>query len=167
MAQPFIGEVRIMAFDYAPRDWAQCNGQLIPVHQNPALYSLLGTTYGGDGINNFGLPELRGRTIFHKGSGYLWGQRGGYEYAFVTADMVGAHNHGFHCTANNANYNLPKNRYFANANSPVYTTNPGSAKTLNPQSMNYSGNGSPHYNMQPSLVLNFCMALEGDYPRRN
>lgn len=167
MAQPFYGEIRIMAFDYPPRGWAQCNGQLIPTQQNPALFSLLGTAYGGNGTVNFALPDLKGRAIFHCGSGYYWGQRGGFESVPLTADMVGAHNHTFHCTANNANYNLPKNRFFGVASAEVYSTQLNNTTTMNPESINYSGNSTPHDNMQPSLVLNFCIALTGDWPARS
>lgn len=167
MSDAFIGEIRLMSFDYAPKDWSQCNGQLIPVTQNQALFALLGTTYGGDGTNNFALPELRGRAIMHPSPGYYRGQRGGYEYAYMTADMVGTHSHEFHCTNNAANSHKPKSRYFANANAQVYTTQLSSLVNLNGQSMTPEGGGAPHPNMQPSLVMNYCIALYGTWPQRD
>lgn len=167
MAEPYIGEIRIMSFNYAPKYWAQCNGQIIPVNQNQPLYALLGTTYGGDGINNFGLPDLRGRVNMHFGSGYYRGQIEGRESVPLTAAQAGSHNHGFHCSANNANFQKPKSRYFANANVNVHTKTMTDLDTLHNQSMTAAGSGAPHDNVQPSLVINYCIALQGTFPSRN
>jgi microcystin-dependent protein len=167
MAEPFIGEIRLMSFDYAPRYWATCDGQLVPVHQNQALFALLGTTYGGDGINNFGLPDLRGRAAMHFSVGYFRGERGGLEYVPLTAGQVGPHSHAFHCTNNNANYQGPQNRFFAKADVPVYTRTLTNLKHFNPQSMVAAGSSVPHFNMQPSLVMNYCISLQGIFPTRD
>lgn len=167
MSEPFIGEIRAMSFDYAPKYWATCDGQLIPVHQNAALFALLGTTYGGDGINNFALPDLRGRTCMHVGPGYFRGQIGGWEAVPLQASQMGAHSHTFDCTSENAKKVGPKFKLYANADVSIFTQDTTNLSTMNQQSVVAAGSGAPHYNMQPSLAINYCIALQGIFPTRS
>jgi microcystin-dependent protein len=170
MAEPFLSEIRLMSFVFPPKGWAQCNGQLLPINQNQALFSLLGTTYGGDGRVNFGLPDLRGRSPLHVGAGRVLGERGGEQAHALSQSELPAHSHTLSASADVANTHLPGtalpaakprggiNRYAA----------AGSADAaLHPGSLTSVGGNQAHLNMQPFLTLNFCIALQGIFPSRN
>jgi microcystin-dependent protein len=169
---PFLSEIEINSFNFAPKGWAQCNGQLLPINQNQALFSLLGTTYGGDGRVNFGLPDLRGRIPMHMGNGYTLGQRAGEENHTLNMSEMPQHVHlvnasatqsdsAFIQTASPASQNV-----FGTVAGGIY----GSATqltTLAADSVTTIGGNQAHTNQQPLLVLNFCIALQGIFPSQN
>jgi microcystin-dependent protein len=161
MAEPFLSEIRIMSFVFAPKSWALCNGQLLPINQNQALFSLLGTTFGGDGRVNFGLPDLRGRVPIHVGNGHTLGERAGQESHTLIASETPTHNHLVNIVNSNASVG-PTGNYFAAANA-LYQPAPGNT-TLAPNSVTNTGGSQPHQNMQPFLTLSFCIALQGIFP---
>lgn len=166
MAEPFLSEIRIMSFNFAPRGWAHCNGQLLPINQNQALFSLLGTTYGGDGRVNFALPDLRGRVPVHVGEGHTLGERGGEAaHTLIVAEMP-AHTHTLSATSASGDTVLPSGNLLADSPSQLYgpATTP---TTLHALSMTTAGGSQPHENMQPSLTLGFCIALQGIFPSPN
>ena len=164
MSEPFISEVKIVSFGFAPRGWAQCNGQLLPINQNQALFSLLGTTYGGDGRVNFGLPDLRGRVPIHFGSHTL-GERAGEEIHTLIISEMPAHLHGVSARNAAPNQGLPTGNMWANAAGAYSNGSPNS--TMNPASVSNAGGSQPHTNVQPFLVLNFIIALQGIFPSQN
>lgn len=164
MAEPYIGEVRLFPFAFAPRGWALCNGQLMPISQNQALFSILGTTYGGDGVTKFALPDLRGRVAVHTGSGVTLGQSAGEEGHALTTQEMPAHQHQLSANrtastlsaaANNVWGPFP-NRYAAASNA-----------TMASAALSSVGSGAPHPNLQPYLVASYCIALTGIFPSRN
>jgi microcystin-dependent protein len=165
MSEPFLGEIKITAFNFAPRGWALCNGQLLPINQNQALFSLLGTTYGGDGRVNFGLPDLRGRIPIHIGSGHTQGERGGETAHTLSIAEMPTHIH--QVVASNQTYNSvsPTNAVLAGA--PNMYANPSNLTTLVPDTVTNVGGSQAHNNMQPYLVLNFVIALQGIFPSQN
>lgn len=163
MAEPFLSEIRIMSFVFAPRGWALCNGQLLPINQNQALFSLLGTTFGGDGRVNFALPDLRGRTPIHVGSGHTLGERGGEQAHTLNIAEIPTHTHQGSFTTSAANA-APGNTVV-----PGATLNPAygpvqSLVAMNPASLTTIGGSQAHLNMQPFLTLSFCIALQGIFP---
>jgi microcystin-dependent protein len=165
MAEPFIAEIRIMSFGYAPRGWAMCNGQLLPINQNQALFSLLGTMYGGNGQTNFALPDLRGRVPIHIGSGFLQGQNGGEQAHTLTISEMPEHIHLLQAsTANGDSANANNTVLAAAQNLYGPATN---LTTLAPNSVTNVGGSQAHLNMQPFLTLTFCIALLGIFPSRN
>jgi len=169
MAEPFLSEIRIFSFSFPPKGWALCNGQFLPINQNQALFSLLGTTYGGDGRVNFALPNLQGRAPNHMGNGFTLGQAGGETAHTVTQSELPAHTHFL--TANmavvdansNATQGPPTGNYWANDGKTQYTTAASNA-VMGPSAVTNVGGSQPHVNMQPYLVLNFCIALQGIFP---
>lgn len=165
MADPLMGEIRLFAFGFAPRGWALCNGQLLAISQNQALFAILGTTYGGDGRVTFALPNLQGRTPFHFGNGFSLGQSGGEQaHTLIVSEMPG-HTHTAIASSNTANQASAVNNYWAV--SQTYTAYAGTAnEQMAPQAVGVVG-GQPHENMSPFLVLNFCIALVGIFPSRN
>ena len=172
MGTPFMSEIRIFSFIFAPKGWAQCNGQLLPINQNQALFSLLGTTYGGNGQTTFALPDLRGRTPFHVGAGFTQGQAGGSEAVTLNIQQLPAHVHSIQGNsavvgANaNASTATPTGNFWANQGKNVYATgNPNAA--MAPGTVTNVGGSQPHNNLQPFLTLNFCIALIGAFPSRN
>jgi microcystin-dependent protein len=165
MAEPFLSEIRIMSFGFAPKGWALCNGQLLPINQNQALFSLLGTTYGGDGRVNFGLPNLQGRVPTHMGSGHTLGERGGEPAHTVSIAELPTHAHVFNGTTDNADAPAPTGNLFGTV-SNVYTP-AANLTSLNPASVTSIGGSQAHLNMQPFLVLTFCIALQGIFPSQN
>jgi microcystin-dependent protein len=165
MADPFMGELRLFSFNFPPKGWAHCNGQLLPINQNQALFSLLGTMYGGDGRVNFALPNLRGRVPIHLGSGFTQGQAGGKESHTVTQPEMPTHIHIWQGTTNNADAPVPTGNRFATANN-LYAT-AANLTTLHPASVANTGGSQPHENRQPYRVLNYCIALLGIFPSRN
>jgi microcystin-dependent protein len=179
MSTPFMAELRIVSFNFAPKGWAMANGQFLPINQNQALFSLLGTTYGGNGQTTFALPDLRGRVPISFGNSYILGQKGGQESHTVTMAEMPSHNHfqnanntaGLAATA--ANATPAANKFLAPAvaakqgggtqNVNIYG-NGAANTTLNPQAITNTGGSQPHENMQPYLVLNIVIALQGIFP---
>lgn len=165
MAEPFLSEIRIMSFVFAPKGWALCNGQLLPINQNQALFSLLGTTFGGDGRVNFALPDLRGRTPIHVGSSHTLGERGGEQAHTLSIAELPTHTHVVNASNNNADVPVPAGAAFAAANN-MYTT-PSSLTSMDPATIANVGGSQAHLNMQPFLTLSFCIALQGIFPSQN
>jgi microcystin-dependent protein len=166
MAEPFLGELRLMSFTFAPKGWAQCNGQLLPINQNQALFSLLGTTYGGDGRVNFALPDLRGRVPIHMGNGWTQGQRAGEEAHTLTQSEMPAHQHFVNASASDGNTVAPTGNILAGA-SNLYATNLGNLTTHEPNTIKPVGGSQAHLNLHPFLALEWCIALQGIFPSRN
>ena len=182
MSEPFLAEVRIVGFNFAPRGWAFCDGQILPINQNQSLYSLLGTTYGGDGRTSFALPDLRGRTPIHVGESdsgtfYREGQKSGEETHTLSVSELPNHSHPMGAVGDTADSGLPADadgsnpRYLAQASSSVGSVYSGTSDNLTQQlssaAVTNVGGGQAHENMQPYLALNFCIALQGLFPSRN
>ena len=166
MAQAFISEVRIFSFSFAPKGWAQCNGQLMPINQNQALFSLLGTTYGGDGRTTFGLPNLQGKLAMHMGNGYSEGAVGGEQAHTLALVEMPAHSHQVFASANAPNVPGPANNFFAsNTGFKPYGT--PANEQLAGAAVSNNGSSQPHNNMSPYTTVNFCMCLQGIFPSRN
>lgn len=165
MAEPFIAEVRIFSFNFPPKGWAFCNGQLLPINQNQALFSLLGTTFGGNGIANFALPDMRGRTPNHMGAGkFALGQRGGSDAVTLTISQMPAHNHFVNAVDSVQNSITPTTgEVYANSGTSEFYAGTSNT-TMNPSVISQVGGSQPHTNQQPSLVLNCCIALQGIFP---
>jgi len=164
MAEPYLSEIRIMSFAFAPKGWALCDGQLLPINQNQALFSLLGTTFSGDGRVNFGLPDLRGRTPIHVGVSHTLGERGGEQAHTLIAAQAG-HEHVASATAAGANRTDPAGNVFAA--SPAATFGDSANTAMLPSQVGNTGGSQAHLNMQPYLALNFCIALQGIFPSQN
>lgn len=166
MAEPFLSEVRIMSFVFAPKGWALCNGQLLPINQNQALFSLLGTTFGGDGRVNFALPDLRGRTPIHVGSGHTLGERGGEQAHTLSIAEIPTHTHVANGTTNAADTNTPTNTTLLGIINDAYG-DPANLQAMAPSEITTVGGSQAHLNMQPFLTLSFCIALQGIFPSPN
>jgi microcystin-dependent protein len=165
MAEPFLSEIRIMSFGFAPKGWALCDGQLLAINQNQALFSLLGTTYGGDGRTNFALPNLQGRVPIHVGPGHPLGERGGEEgHTLSTAEMP-MHSHSANAVNTNASVANPTGGYLAAANA-LYQPAPANTQ-LAPNTIASVGGSQAHENRQPFLTLSFAIALQGIFPSQN
>lgn len=162
MAEPFLSELRLMSFVFAPKGWALCNGQLLPINQNQGLFSLLGTTFGGDGRVNFALPDLRGRVPIHVGNGHTLGERGGEQAHTLSIAELPTHTHTVAASNAAASQATPTGRYPAAANN-LYRQ-PDSLTSLSAQSVTNTGGSQAHLNMQPYLTLNFSIALQGIFP---
>lgn len=163
MSSPFLAEIKIVSFNFAPKGWALCNGQLLPINQNQALFSLLGTTYGGDGRVNFALPNVQGRVPVHMGAGIVLGERSGEENHTLTMSELAAHNHVPQGNSNAPDAGLPTgNTWAANAANPYSSVAPD--VSMAPSTIAATGGSQPHTNVQPYLVLNFCIALQGLFP---
>lgn len=166
MAEPFLSEIRIMSFVFAPKSWALCNGQLLPINQNQALFSLLGTTFGGDGRVNFALPDLRGQTPIHVGNGHTLGEKGGEQAHTLSLSELATHTHTLNCNPAAATTDNAAGLVYAQAGGDSY----GAAQSLeamNPAAVGNVGGSQAHLNMQPFLVLTFCIALQGIFPSPN
>jgi microcystin-dependent protein len=162
MAEPFLSEIRIMSFVFAPKGWALCNGQLLPINQNQALFSLLGTTFGGDGRVNFALPNLQSRTPIHVGNGHTLGELGGEQAHTLSIAELPTHTHVMNGSSTPAETNTPTGAYLGtvgNAYNP-----PANLVALSPDSVTSVGGSQAHLNMQPFLTLSFCIALQGIFP---
>lgn len=166
MSEPFLAEIKIMSFNFPPKGWAFCNGQLLPINQNQALFALLGTTYGGNGTTNFALPDLRGRVPVHTGSGFSLGQRAGETTHTLTTPEMPEHNHLPMASGTAVDTNTPTNNYLGNNLGLLYGPLANSV-TMSPSSLSNVGGSQPHQNMQPFLTLNFCIALQGIFPSPN
>jgi len=167
MAEPSLSEIRIMSFVYAPKGWALCNGQLLPINQNQPLFSLFGTTYGGDGRVNFALPNLQGQAPIHIGGGFSQGQAGGEQnHTLLSAEMP-AHTHVAQGTTSNADQPIPTGNLLGAANNMYTGANAGNLTPLEPSSISALGGSQAHQNMQPYLTLSFCVALQGIFPAQN
>lgn len=167
MSQPFIGEIRMFAGNFAPVGWAFCNGALIPISENDALFNLIGTTYGGDGQNTFALPNLQSRVPVHVGPGFALGQAAGTESVTLTVSQIPAHSHVPQCTANAGVQPSPESGVWA-ANttlSPYVDVAPSTA--MDPGALQSSGGSQPHDNMIPFLVINFIISLFGVFPSQS
>jgi|SRR5215211_6406156 len=165
MAEPFLSEIRIMSFVFAPKGWALCNGQLLPINQNQALFSLLGTTFGGDGRVNFALPDVRGRVPIHVGSGHTLGERGGEQAHTLSIAELPTHTHVVQGVNTNAATNVPLNNSLANTTALYHSAS--TLTSLNAGTVGNVGGSQAHLNMQPFLVLSFCIALQGIFPSPN
>ena len=172
MAEPFLAEIRIFSFNFAPKGWALCNGQFLPINQNQALFALLGTTYGGNGQTTFALPNLQGRVPNHVGSGLIQGQTGGEVAHTLNINELPQHTHGLNQNlavggANtNATQGTPAGNFWANTGKAHYSTSPPNA-AMHPSAVTSVGGSQAHINMQPFLALNFCIALQGIFPSQN
>lgn len=162
MAEPFISEIRIMSFGFPPKGWAFCNGQLLPIAQNQALFSLLGTTFGGDGRVNFALPDYRGRVPTHVGGSHTLGERGGEQAHTLVIGELPFHSHVEQATTANADAPVPTGNLLATV-ANTYTA-PGNPTAMDPGTLAPVGGNQAHINMQPYLTLNFCIALQGIFP---
>ena len=170
MSEPFLAEIRMMGFNFAPRGWAFVDGQILPINQNQSLYSLLGNTYGGDGRTTFALPDLRGRTPLHVGDGHTLGQRSGAETMTLSAAEIPSHSHGVKASSTAGNNASPANTVLgAETGTEFAYRAPEAASTtpLRAGTITNAGGGQAHDNMQPYLAVSFCIALQGLFPSRN
>ncbi len=172
MSEPFIGEIRMFAGNFAPRGWAYCDGQLLATSQNKALFSLLGTIYGGDGRTTFGLPELRGRIPLHKGTGpglsdRKVGSKGGGEKVTLTTNQLAPHTHDWNANTAVADSSAPAGKVTAKATAPVIYRDKAQTTDLASATIANAGGSQPHNNLMPTLCVHFIVALFGIYPSRN
>lgn len=163
---PYLSELKIFSFNFAPRGWTLCNGQLLPINQNQALFALLGTTFGGNGQTTFGLPNLQGRVPMHMGNGFTIGEVGGETAHTVNISELPAHNHLIRASGNSPNANIITNNFFASNTgfSPYANT---ANEAMDPSTVSQIGGSQPHENMSPYLVLNIGIALQGIFPSHN
>jgi microcystin-dependent protein len=169
MAEPFLGEIKMLSFSFAPKGWAMCNGQLLPINQNQALFSILGTTYGGNGIQTFALPNLQGRVPMHVGNGFVLGQSGGeLSHTLVLAEIP-AHTHVPVGSSNPPSVASPAGAYWPTTDGGSYSSTAGTTLAPGPidPAIAPAGGSQPHENRSPFLTLNFCIALSGIFPSRN
>jgi microcystin-dependent protein len=172
MSEPFLGMIMIVPYNFAPRGWAFCNGQILPIAQNTALFSLLGTTFGGNGQTTFALPDLRGRVPNSSGQGpglssYDLGQVGGTENQTLTINQMPTHNHTVNCNTEDSNTTSPGNAVPGNTPTSMYNSAATPGATMLGSMINLTGGSQPFPLLQPYLTLNFCIALEGIFPSRN
>src|SRR3954468_6315829 len=169
MSTPFLSEIKIMSFNFAPKGWALCNGQLLPINQNQALFSLLGTTYGGNGQVNFALPDLRGRVPIHTGGsgGHTLGERAGQEAHTVTVSEMATHIHFAQASNTDGDGVAPGNTALLAASPTKFWNPPTTLTSLNPATIGNVGGSQPHENRQPFLTISYCIALQGIFPSQN
>jgi microcystin-dependent protein len=165
VSDPFLGEIKVCSFNFPPKGWALCNGQLLPINQNQALFSLLGTTYGGDGRTTFALPDLRGRTPLHTGSGFTLGERAGEQTVTLTVSQTPQHTHLVAASQNAADQLLPSGNVAAVTGQNLYSNTADTSMAA--AAVSGIGGSQPHDNMSPYLVLNFVIALQGVFPSQN
>jgi microcystin-dependent protein len=171
MGQPFVGEIRMFGGNFAPVGWAQCQGQLLPISQNETLFNLIGTTYGGDGQETFGLPDMQGRMPLHAGQGpgisqnYQVGEKAGVESVTITAQQTPIHTHAFLCSGEFGQNAQPQNGYFAQVNTGTLYIGPADPlQTMNANMASIVGGSQPHENMMPFLTITFILSLFGIFP---
>jgi microcystin-dependent protein len=168
MSEPFLAEVRMVGFNFAPRGWALCDGQILPINQNQSLYSLLGTTYGGDGRTSFALPDMRGRTPIHVGNGHREGQKSGEETHTLSVNEMPQHKHVVSASHDNATSTSPGGRSLAGARENTYSAYDNTTKVAMADTfLAHVGGSQAHENMQPYSTVNFCIAIQGLFPSRN
>ena len=167
MAEPFLSEIRLFSFGFAPKGWALCNGQLLPINQNQALFSLLGTTYGGDGRVNFALPNLQGNVAIHMGNGHVLGERGGEQAHTLSIPEMPAHTHTVQASSAVGTQNVPANNMMLSQRAAEIYRAPSNLAPMVSGTLANTGGSQPHLNMQPFLTLNFCIALQGIFPSQN
>ncbi len=168
MSEPFLGEIKMFGFNFAPRGWAQCDGQILPINQNQSLYSLLGTTFGGDGRTNFALPDLRSRAPVHKGDGVLLGDKNGTETVTLNTNELAAHTHTVNAAPVDGDTPVGNiDRTFADSIPNSVYGNAANLVTMDRNTGTSSGGSQAHNNIQPMLVINFCIALTGLFPSRD
>jgi microcystin-dependent protein len=163
MAEPFLSEIRIMSFVFAPKGWALCNGQLLPINQNQPLFSLLGTTFGGDGRVNFALPDLRARTPIHVGSGHTLGERAGEQAHTLSIAELPTHTHVLNASTTTGTLIIPGGNSLGVTPNQIYTQ-VADLTSMSPSTIGNVGGSQAHLNMQPFLTLSFCIALQGIFP---
>jgi microcystin-dependent protein len=167
---PFLGEIRLFPYSFAPSNWALCQGQLLPISQYSALYSLLGTTYGGDGVSNFGLPDLQGRVAIHYGTGlsyHAMGQKAGITDVVLGVNEIPQHNHTMTASTADGTQKTASGAMLAKTTASTYKGTVTTPATLSSQAVNYSGSNLTHSNLQPFQAINYCIALQGIFPSRN
>ncbi|HKP45744.1 MAG TPA: tail fiber protein [Pyrinomonadaceae bacterium] len=165
MSDAFLGELRIVSFNWAPKGWAISNGQLMPINQNQALFSLLGTTYGGNGQTTFALPDMRGNVPIHMGNGHTLGERAGSESVTLTSSTMPAHTHQVTGSGTTADSSLVGGNFWASGGQQIYATTQNTA--MAPQAINNTGGSQAHENRMPFLTLNFIINLVGLFPSQN
>jgi microcystin-dependent protein len=163
MAQPYVGEVRMFAGNFAPAGWMFCEGQLLPISENETLFQLIGTTYGGDGESTFALPDLRGRVPIHQGNAFILAETGGAEEITLTISQIPSHSHVV-SASNTGGSDNPANNYWANSTTGKPYALPGAAVTMNNATVQPSGGSQPHTNFQPYLCVDFIISLFGIFP---
>ena len=166
MSEPFLSEIKLVSFNFAPKGWALCNGQSLPINQNQALFSLLGTTYGGNGQTTFNLPNLRGQVPIHMGNGHTLGEKAGSTAVTINIQTLPTHLHPLQGTSTTGTLNVNAANQMGVSQTPVYN-GPANLLTINPQTVTNVGGSQPHNNMMPYLVLNFIIALQGIFPSQN
>jgi microcystin-dependent protein len=168
MSEPFLSEIKIVSFNFPPKGWALCNGQLLPINQNQALFALLGTTYGGNGQTNFALPNLRGQVPIHIGNGHTLGEAAGSTSVTVNIQQLPTHIHSFNASTSSAAQNVgPGGNLLAQSSGVFLYGAASNATSMDPTAVTNVGGSQPHNNMMPYLVLNFIIALQGIFPSRN
>lgn len=172
MSDPYLGEIRVFGFSFAPLNWAFCHGQLVPIAENPALFMVIGTTYGGDGVNTFALPDTRGRIPIHQGQGlglssYVIGQSFGAESVTLTTPQLPSHGHTLLASVSGARTTTPTNNVLGSGEADIYNRDTTATLAASSSAVAMSGGGQPHANIQPILGLNFCICLAGIFPSRN
>ena len=164
---PYVGEIRMFAGNFAPAGWSFCNGALIPIDQNPTLFQLIGTTYGGDGQTTFALPNLQSRVPIHVGPGFALGQSGGTESVTLTTSQIPAHSHVPQCFAAGGNQPGPGNGVWASSTPATYFGDTAPSTALAASAIGSAGGSQPHDNMIPFLVINFILSLFGVFPTQS
>jgi microcystin-dependent protein len=167
MSEPFLGELKLISWNFAPKGWAFCSGQLLPINQNQALFSLLGTMYGGNGQTNFALPNLQGRIAMHVGNGFTQGENGGETAHTLNLNELPAHTHTPNGSTSTADQASPLGQVWANNAFSSYAVANGPDSTMAAGLVGTTGGSQPHENMPPYLVLNYIIALQGIFPSQN
>lgn len=163
MAQPYVGEIRMFAGNFAPQGWMLCEGQILPISENETLFNLIGTTYGGDGQSTFGLPDLRGRLSIHRGNGFIQGESGGTEEVTLTVNQIPAHNHPLLASTALANQEAPGASVTGQSEVAIYGAQTPLG-TMNPAAVSPAGGSQPHTNFQPYLCVSFIISMFGIFP---
>jgi microcystin-dependent protein len=167
MAQPYVGEIRMFAGNFAPQGWMFCEGQLLPIAENDTLFALIGTTYGGDGVSTFALPDLRGRIPLHFGNGFTQAETGGAETVTLTVNQIPAHTHPFLASINVSQDTSPSNKTVGQSGSALLYIQDVTDSNLSPQAVSTVGGSQPHDNFQPYLCIDFIISLFGIFPSQS